>query len=190
VTVTTQRQAAFEGTYFGAHASFPDRIQTAWLIVNADGVFVYTHEQPSHKKRAATPAEKRVHIPWNEVVDLEVDGTSVSSTSGPKMGAVLAFGVAGLATGHKTTTKHATTVIVKTGQGNVSFQILAQNLSASAVSAQIALYTPATFGEVATPEPAASSTTEALTLLAQLHDSGLLTDDEFAAKRAEVIARI
>jgi hypothetical protein len=34
------------------------------------------------------------------------------------------------------------------------------------------------------------ATTDALTQLASLHDSGLLTDDEFAAKRAEVMGRI
>ena len=36
----------------------------------------------------------------------------------------------------------------------------------------------------------AAPATDALTQLASLHDAGLLTDDEFAAKRAEVIGRI
>jgi len=38
--------------------------------------------------------------------------------------------------------------------------------------------------------PAATSPTDVLAQLAGLHDSGLLTDDEFAAKRLEVIGRI
>ena len=39
-------------------------------------------------------------------------------------------------------------------------------------------------------EPPADDASTALRKLAGLHDSGLLSDDEFAAKRAEIIERI
>ncbi len=40
------------------------------------------------------------------------------------------------------------------------------------------------------PAPAVTSTADVLGQLGQLHDGGLLSDDEFASKRAEVIGRI
>jgi hypothetical protein len=40
------------------------------------------------------------------------------------------------------------------------------------------------------PEPAQEDTAATLRKLASLHDEGLLTDEEYAAKRAEVIARL
>jgi hypothetical protein len=37
------------------------------------------------------------------------------------------------------------------------------------------------------PEAAAPDTTEELTKLAQLHTQGILTDEEFAAKKAQIL---
>ena len=37
------------------------------------------------------------------------------------------------------------------------------------------------------PEPAVSDTTAQLTELAQLHAQGILTDEEFAAKKAQIL---
>jgi hypothetical protein len=37
------------------------------------------------------------------------------------------------------------------------------------------------------PAPAAESTLDQLTKLGQLHDSGVLTDDEFAAQKAKIL---
>ncbi len=48
----------------------------------------------------------------------------------------------------------------------------------------------AAIGGNTAPVPPADDTSTALRKLAGLHDSGLLSDDEFAAKRAEIIERI
>src|ERR1700730_15475752 len=189
-------QVCFTGTYLGGHESFPDRVQTAYLVVNADGVFIYTVESPGSRKREAVPAEKRVHAPWAEVLDIEVDGSSTTQQGGPNKAAVLAFGVYGLASGHKSKTTYVPTVIVRTTRGNISFLVLTGRPPASPVSAQIAMFavkfaepapTTVKFAEPSGETLTLGTVAETLTLLTELHGSGLLSDDEFSAKRAEVL---
>lgn len=133
-----------------------------------------------------------MYAPWPEVRDIEVDGTSATTTTGPDMNAVLAFGVAGLASGHKSRTTTSTTIVARTTRGTISFVVTTVNTPAHIVRAQLALYRPADFGSQAAPDPAAPATEVRVLLrqVAQAHEEGLLTDAEYAAKREEIIRRI
>ena len=86
----------------------------------------------------------------------------------------------------------STTIVVKTTHGTISFQVTTVNSPAHIVRAQLAMFTPADFGEgQGMPAPAAATDVkDLLRQVAEARQEGLLTDAEYEAKRAEIIRRI
>jgi len=186
------QRASFFGTYLGAHEDHPAPAGGVFLTATVDGVLVHREAQREFRKQPAMPAQQLVYAPWSEVRDLEVDGTSTSKTE--LGGAVRTFGLYGLYSKNalQTRTTTSTTIVAKTTRGTISFQLSTVNTPAHIVRAQLAIYAPSDFGGqvVSAPAAPAAEVKDLLRQVAEAHQEGLLTDAEYAAKRAEIIRRI
>jgi hypothetical protein len=134
---------------------------------------------------------KKSPVRWNEMVGISFDSGSAAKS---RAGKALLVGVFALAA--KNTQREATVTVTRK-DGNVAiYQVT--GMSGGAVRAKLQPFliehgvictddapSPAAASAAAAPDPA-----EQLRKLADLHQSGLLTDEEFAVKRAAIVDRL
>jgi hypothetical protein len=128
-------------------------------------------------------------IPWDQVEAIEVEGPDQASKR-VSAGRVMMIGVFALAA-KKSVKSAVLTITMKSGEQAVfqTHEWMALDLKAklSPVLSQLRQLPAAT--PSATPAPALSSADE-IRKLAELRDAGILTEAEFQAKKAELLARM
>lgn len=160
------------GTFLGGHRAHPTPIKKALLRFVADGVHV-NGTKPS-----------LIVAPWGAVEDITVDGSDVFQRR-PSSRALIGFGLLGYAA---STGKFAY-VTVATREGPIAFEV--KGALPREVSAQlqpILQHYPQ--GAVEGPDVARTDPLEALAKLGQLRDAGIVTPEEFEAKKAELLSRL
>jgi Short C-terminal domain len=160
------------GMFLGGHPAYPYAIPRAILRLAVDGVHV-NGTKPS-----------LIRAPWGTVDDIIVDGSDTFQRR-PSSGALLGFGLLGYAA---STGKFAY-VTVASREGPIIFEVkgaLPREVSAQLQS--ILQHYPQ--GAVERPDVAHGDPLEALAKLGQLRDAGIVTADEFEAKKAELLSRM
>lgn len=151
---------------------WPDAVFPA-LGVQVRGDTVETH-LPGYRARALGP-----------LADAQAQLTDGHQAWSPGRAMFLPIGMAGLAT------KTRATAFVIFPDGSYHERALDSNKAVGAAQSEALKFNLLASPPAARqPQPAQEDTAATLRKLASLHDEGLLTDEEYAAKRAEVIARI
>jgi putative oligomerization/nucleic acid binding protein len=122
--------------------------------------------------------------PLGQIAGAEARLTDGSQAWSPGRAVFLPVGLAGLAT------KTKATAFVIFADGTYHETALNDNAAVRAAQAEAVKFNLMAATPAAPPAQQQEDVAAILRKLVSLHDEGLLTDEEFAAKRAEVIARI
>jgi hypothetical protein len=168
----------------------------------------YLGTHPSFKRKASGPLTfseggidipkgfKPHRVPWSEVTALDVtDGEDSSRFTATRIAALGPFALA--AKKHK----HSALVVISTTDGD--FLVEVSKMTAVELRARLTHYIkqvettaptpPVMLADAAEPPAEAQSSPDAmgqLRQLGELHDAGVLTDEEFGAKKAELLSRL
>lgn len=194
MTKTKQEEPAVRGlgAYLGGHPTeTPHR--------NVDGRDVAMIEGRIEMNRTAVyivPSRRqgglplRAVVPWSNVASVSMESYSEAKS---RLGAVLMFGVLGFAA--KGTAESTVIAVRLLDGGTVYYQAYLDYMTFRANVTPIlrSMGVTVTDGPVAAVQPASTAPTvvsvaDELAKLAQLRDSGVLTDEEFAAQKARLLA--
>jgi hypothetical protein len=134
-------------------------------------------EQGVHVELLGDSWEPWLNLEWQSIRKIETVGVDQAQQRHSFVATAL-LGVAGLAV---TRREFSAVVVVHTDVGELAFHVVGN--TPAGVRAQLGPYMPE-------PPVAESDATELLIKLDALHEAGILTDEEFKAKKDEVLRRI
>jgi hypothetical protein len=182
--VTKQEKPALKvpGRYLGGHPTDDIAPEDGRLELNETAIYLFTYG-------ARFP--RRAIVPWTSVRSVYVEPSTEAKS---RVGPVLAFGLLGLAA--KGSAESSVVSVHLNDGGVVYYQAQARFMAFRAKIGPIIRGFGVSVTDVpppsaVAPTPATSSpksVADELSKLAQLRDSGVLTDDEFAAQKARLLS--
>jgi hypothetical protein len=175
-----------EARYLGGWSEHPEPSKGSLIRLDKDGIAFLRIRGPVFV------------IPWRDITALEVEGPEQTERR-VAAGRLLAFGVLGLAA--QKTSRSSVLVVTTTSQGQALFSTTRWNaaeLRAKLVPITSRLGSAETNSSpvpvsrmAAADEPAdVADPVEQIRRLGELQEQGLLTAEEFTAKKAELLARL
>lgn len=174
--VKPMKPADLFGEYMGGHPAYPRKsFGGLSLVIQPSGISL---DGMTSKKKGL------IRLAPDEIIDIQV--TADPSSAKRAAGAKIALGVLALATSKRVTECY---VIVSSVDGDIIMHIKKPPMQVQAqIAPYVALFTRQT--TAAAPPPAADSVPEQIAKLAELRNAGILTEDEFAAKKTELLNRM
>ena len=179
------------GAYLGGH---PNEVQQRGGQDGRDAVMLQGHLEMTstaiyvipHRRQGGLPL--RAVVPWSNVASVSMESYSEAKS---RLGPVLVFGLLGLAARTQAESTVLAVRLLDGGtvyyQAHLNFMTFRANVTHILRSLGVTVIDglPVQTSPVA---PATASVADELAKLAQLRDSGILTDEEFAAQKARLLA--
>jgi hypothetical protein len=162
--------------YVGGHPSYPKK---------KSGILIFTDTAVGIRIDAFGSTPKGAVLKWSDIASVEIGGQQVGQS---RLGATLLFGEIGALAASGS--KNQATVVVHTKDGQAAYYIISKK-SAIEVKAQLtpllqAVKIPFT-EQLQQATPTTPIATDELEKLAKLKEQGILTDEEFTAKKKQLL---